>query len=58
MAHAQLCTIHAMLKNGTTYADLGGDHFDRRDGDRLTGQLVNRLQRLGFKVTIEPAAAA
>ena len=58
VAHGQLCTIYAMLKGGTTYADLGGDHFERRDADRLKGQLVNRLQRLGFKVTIEPAAAA
>ncbi len=58
VAHSQLCTIHAMLKRGTTYADLGAGHFERRDADRLRGQLVNRLQRLGFKVTIEPAAAA
>ena len=58
VAHAQLCTVYAMLKHGTPYADPGGDHVDRRDADRLTGRLVNRLQRLGFKVTIEPAAAA
>ena len=58
VAHSQLCTIYAMLKNGTAYADLGAGHFEHRDADRLKGQLVNRLQRLGFKVTIEPAAAA
>ena len=58
VAHSQLCTIYAMLKNGTTYVDLGGDHFEHRDTDRLSGRLVNRLQRLGFKVTIEPVPTA
>ena len=61
VAHAQLCTVYAMLKNGTPYADLGGDHFERReagDGQRQAGRLVNRLQRLGLRVTIESAAAA
>ena len=58
VAHSQLCTIYAMLKHGTTYVDLGGDHFEHRDTDRLKGQLVNRLRKLGFQVTIEPAAAA
>ena len=61
VAHAQLCTVYAMLKNKTSYADLGGDPFERndgRDGQRQAGRLVNRLQRLGFRVTIEPAAAA
>ena len=53
VAHAQLCTIHAMLKHGTTYADLGGDHFDRKDTDRLKAQFVHRLQRLGFALTFE-----
>ena len=58
VAHSQLCTIYAMLKHGTTYVDLGGDHFEHRDTDRLKGQLVNRLRKLGFQVTIEPATAA
>ena len=59
VAHAQLCTVYAMLKNGTPYADLGGDHFDRHDGgERLKRQLVARLQKLGCRVTIDDVPAA
>jgi hypothetical protein len=38
-------------------AELGADHFDRLDPQRLTRHLVRRLERLGHKVTLEPIAA-
>jgi len=45
-------------RNGTDYADLGGDYFERRDTDRLTRRLVRRLESLGLKVTPEPTPQA
>ena len=36
--------------------ELGADHFDRIDVNRIRRSLVNRLERLGHKVTLEPLA--
>jgi transposase len=57
LAHTMLGIVYHLLKRGTTYTDLGPDYFDRRDADRLTRQLVQRLQRLGHKVVLEPQVA-
>jgi transposase len=50
-----------LLQRGTTYYELGGDYFDRRNRARTTKRLVKRLQALGYGVTLElnhnPAAA-
>ena len=46
-----------MLKDGTLYEDPGPDYFDKRNKDKLANKLVNRLQNLGFNVTIQHAAA-
>lgn len=56
VAHALLVIIYHMLKTNTPYEDLGPDYFDRLDPDRLTKQLVKRLERLGHKVILDPAA--
>jgi transposase len=57
LAHTMLGVAYHLLKQDTCYAELGGDYFERRDNDRLTRQLVDRLQRLGHKVTLEPQVA-
>lgn len=49
-AHTLLCIIHAMLRTGASYEDLGGDYFDRRDKDQLVRRLGRRLKGLGFEV--------
>ena len=36
-----------MLKDGTMYHDLGGDHFKRRSTDQQKKRLVKRLSELG-----------
>jgi hypothetical protein len=43
-----------MLRDGTGYTDLGADYLDKRDAQHLKRRLVNRLERLGLKVTLEP----
>jgi hypothetical protein len=58
VAHTLLGIIYRLLKDGTTYQELGPDYLDRQDPERLTRQLVKRLERLGHKVTLEPRPAA
>lgn len=57
LAHTMLGVVYHMLKRGTNFTDLGPDYFENRDKDRLTRQLIDRLQRLGHKVTLEPQVA-
>jgi transposase len=44
----------------TLYSDLGANYFDERDRQAVTKRCLNRLQKLGYQVTLEklPAAAA
>jgi transposase len=57
LAHTLLGIVYHVLKKGTAYADLGPDYFERRDAGRLTRHLVDRLERLGHKVILEPKVA-
>ncbi len=56
VAHALLTTGYMLLWTGKSFADLGEDYFDRLDRDRLTKRLVKRLERLGHRVSLQPAA--
>jgi transposase len=53
VGHTILGIAYHLLKNGTEYQELGGDFFERLDPERLTHNLVRRLQKLGHKVTLE-----
>ena len=43
-----------MLKHNVEYRDLGPDYFDRLEPELLWRYLVNRLQSLGYEVTLSP----
>jgi hypothetical protein len=58
VGHTLLVIVYHMLKRGTTYAELGADFLDRLEPERLTRQLVKRLESLGHKVILEPEHAA
>ena len=58
VGHSLLVIFYHMLKNGTPYADLGGDFFDRLAPERLTRYYVKRLEGLGHKVTLQTCTAA
>jgi transposase len=58
VGHTLLVIIYYVLKRGTTYTELGADFLDRQEPERLTRQLVKRLEALGHKVTLEPSPAA
>ena len=56
VAHALLVIAYQMLKRQEDYRELGADHFDKIDINRIRRSLVRRLERLGHKVTLEPIA--
>lgn len=47
-----------MLQCRQSYCDLGGHHLEEISKDQLQRYFLKRLQRLGLKVTVEPAAAS
>lgn len=58
VSHTILVILYHVLTRKTVYQDLGADYLDRLGADRLTHQLVKRLERLGHKVTLQPQRAA
>lgn len=54
VGHSILVIIYHLLKNHLEYHDLGANHFDRLEPERLRRYLVRRLQHLGFDVTLTP----
>jgi transposase len=56
VAHSILVSAYHILRDGVPYEELGGDYFLQRDRpERLTRHLVRQLERLGQRVTLEPA---
>jgi transposase len=55
VAHAILVIIYHLLRAGTTYQELGGNYFDERDRQATVRRSVRRIERLGYKVTLEVA---
>jgi len=58
VGHSILVSIYYMLKNDEDYQDLGADHFDQRNPERLKRNLIKRLQALGYDVTVTEQEAA
>jgi transposase len=58
VGHTILVMIYHVLREGTQYAELGEDYFERMEGERLTRSLVHRLERLGHEVVLKPKEPA
>jgi transposase len=54
VGHSILVIAYHILKDGTTYHELGQDYFDKRETARIQERLIARLQTLGLRVTVEP----
>jgi transposase len=52
-----LVIAYHVLKRRVNFADLGPTYFDERNRVSVQRQLVRRLERMGYKVALEPAAA-
>lgn len=57
-AHKLARLVYSMLKNGTTYADLGQDYYEERYRSRLIQNMKRKAKQLGFDlvpVEVQPA---
>ena len=57
LRHSIIVACWHMLTTGETYRDAGGDYFTRLDPSKQTQRLIAQLERLGYAVTLEEAAA-
>lgn len=55
VAHSILVIIYHLLRDGTTYRDLGGNYFDERNRQTTVQRAARRIEALGYKVTLEVA---
>jgi len=56
VAHQMLEIAFYIMRDGTTYHELGAEYFARRDRDRTLRRSVKQLEALGYRVTLEEAA--
>jgi transposase len=52
VAHSILTIIYHLIRDGTTYEDLGTNYFEERARDRVLHQSVKRIERLGYQVSV------
>jgi transposase len=57
VGHTILVIAYHLLQRSCDYEELGGDYFDKRDRQGVERRLVRRLERLGYKVSLDPVAA-
>lgn len=57
VAHSILVIAYRLLKDGTTYRDLGPNYFDERHAPDVVHRAVQRITNLGYTVTLQPRAA-
>jgi transposase len=58
VGHTILVIAYHLLKKGLPYEELGAGYFDERNREGLQRRLVQRLEKLGCKVTLETPQAA
>jgi transposase len=59
VAHSILVIAWHLLTRNQPYTDLGGDSFlERQTSEAYKNRLVHQLERMGHKVTLEPAQVA
>jgi transposase len=57
VAHSILVIAYQLLTREQPYTDLGADYFvKRQQSDAYRNRLVRQLERMGYDVTVEPAA--
>jgi transposase len=58
VAHRLLVIIYHMIKDQTSYRELGSDYFNKLNAAYVQRHHVKRLESLGFKVILEPVLQA
>ena len=58
MAHTLVRVIYHLIRDPKLeYRELGENYFDKRDAKQTAMNLINRLGKLGYEVTVKPKAA-
>jgi transposase len=52
VAHRLLKVVYCLIAEGGVYRERGGDYFDRRNPTRTAKKLTQRLERIGFQVSL------
>jgi transposase len=55
LAHTILVILYHLLRTGKTYQDLGSNYFDERAHQQVLHRAVQRIERLGYRVSLEAA---
>ena len=58
VSHTVLTIVYTLLTRRQPYQDLGAAYFDQRERQRVERRLVQRLERLGYQVSMQPRVLA
>ena len=58
VAHSIVVSAFHMLSRNESYHELGANYFDEHRREHLVDRLTQRIERLGYRVSLEPVAAA
>jgi len=53
VAHSILVIAYHLLQREEEYRELGGDYFDRQRPEAVAKRLTQRLEKLGYHVTLQ-----
>ncbi len=54
LAHRLLIIVYQVMVPNQPYQEFGPAYHDERDRTHILHQTVRRLERLGYRVTVEP----
>jgi transposase len=57
VSHIVLVILYHVLRDKKAYTDLGADYFEKLDTRRIERQYIQRLEQLGYTVTLMPMEA-
>jgi transposase len=57
LGHTILVIVYTLLTRKQSYQDLGAAYFDSLEQQRVERRLVQRLERLGYRVSLQPNVA-
>jgi len=57
VAHAPVVRAFDMLSRHGWYHELGSNYFDEQRREHFVDRLTRRLERLGYRVSLEPVPA-
>ena len=58
VGHPLLVIVYYVLTRHEAYHELGGNYFDERDKQAVTRRLGQRLEKLGYEVSLQPTSIA